>query len=190
MNSKDQAFYGADLIDFPTLGEDFLHWFLRRQKLSDAVPVEDVVPLFERAGHEPELLRRAVARLRLGATPPTSGDPSRRLAQEVGRVVAESEALLLERVTVELNPLQSAVLREIASAGRTFAPFEGATLERYTASLADISTGDRPPVTASSVQKALNRLQELGLVWRSRRGVYALEHPQLAALMRREGLIG
>ena len=189
VNSKDQAFYGADLLDFPALGEDFLRWFLRRQKLADEVPVEDVVPLFERAGHEPELLRRAVARLRLGAVPTREEDPAGRLAAEVTKAVAESEALLLERATVELTALQSAVLREIASAGRAFAPFESATLERYAAALADIPSKARPSVTASSVQKALNRLQELELVWRSRRGVYALEHPQLAALLHREGLI-
>ena len=190
VNSKDQAFYGADLLDFPTLGEDFLRWFLRRQKLSDEVAVGDVVPLFERAGHEPELLRRAVARLRLGPAPAQGDDAAGRLAAEVTKAVAQSEAPLLERATAEPTALQSAVLREIASAGKAFAPFEGATLERYAASLAGIPRKDRPAVTASSVQKALNRLQELELVWRSRRGVYALEHPQLAALMRREGLIG
>ncbi len=188
VNSKDQAFYGADLLDFPTLGEAFLRWFLRRQNLSDEIALEDAVPLFERAGNEPELLRRAVARLRLGA-PPAGADPSTRLANAVTEVVAESEALLLQRATVELTALQAAVLREIAAAGKAFAPFEGATLERYATSLADLPAQNRPAVSASSVQKALNRLQELELVWRSRRGVYALEHPQLVALMRREGLI-
>ena len=188
VGSKDQAFYLADLIDFPVLDADYVAWFLREKDLDDRLDPATVLPLFERAGHRPELLNRAAGRLLLEGASGEGRDVTERLAAHVEAAVVADEAGLLERVRA-LSPLRSAVLLELVRAGRAFAPFEAATLSRYRETLARVDPANASGPSASSVQSALGALQEAGLVWRSGRGVYALEEPRLAGLMRRDGLL-
>lgn len=82
-----------------------------------------------------------------------------------------------------LTPLQSAVLRVMAQRGEAYAPFEAETMAAHAAVL----RGEK--VETSSVQQALVALQEKALVWRERRGVYALEESSLADLMRAAGML-
>ena len=185
-NGKGQAFFGAPLVEFPPLDEHYVRWFLGHLDGGDALRVDDVVALFARAGYRPEILNAAAATLGFEASP--VDDPAARLAELVGREIERVDAEAIDELHA-LTPLQSAVLREMAVRGRGFAPFERATMERYAATLAQIDPDGELVPNTPNVQSALGALQELGLVWRASRGVYALEDDRLAGLMRREDMI-
>ena len=89
-----------------------------------------------------------------------------------------------------LTPLQAAVLRELASSGADFAPFTGASMARYAATIRSIDPNETLEPSGSNVQSALASLTRRGLVWSGERGLYALEDSRLAKLMRAEGMIG
>ena len=185
--SKDQAFFGAPLVMFPPLGEDYVRWFVEQQVFSDALDVGDVTRWFERVGHRPEFLNAAAEAVSL-----EFGD-SRATVSERLEAALEREVALANEVSLELirslRPLQSAVLREMASKGRDYAPFEGKTMKRYARTVRSIDRESTIVPSATNVQAALESLKQRGLVWRAARGVYALEEVQLAELMRAEGMI-
>jgi len=116
------------------------------------------------------------------------GQYAQRLEELVQEQIEASnhDALL---VVHSLTPLQSAVLRVLASAGGKYAPFEQATMARYRAVLATTAPDYKVVPDPGNVQQALNALQEKALVWRAARGVYALEDTFLAELMDKAGLL-
>lgn len=54
-NSKDQAFYGAPMVNFPTLSKDFVAWFCEKVALPFQLDIDLVWQLFVEAGYRPEL---------------------------------------------------------------------------------------------------------------------------------------
>jgi hypothetical protein len=192
-NSKDQAFYGAPLVPLPPLGRDYIAWLVAQQDFAADLDVDAVFDLFERAGHRPEVLGAALDALAFSLEPVTGkADRGRRLAEAVAEqnLAADDET---RRVLHSLTPLQSAVLRVLVDSGSAYAPFEQATMQRYLEALAgDAAAGaarvDIEPTTAN-VQQALAALQDKALVWRAARGIYALEDPAVATLMRAEGML-
>lgn len=87
-----------------------------------------------------------------------------------------------------LTPLQAAVLRVVAARGAQYAPFEAATIAAYQTVL---DTTDRSTIQAdaTNVQQALVALQDKALIWKEKRGVYALEDSHTAETMEAEGLL-
>lgn len=186
-NSKDQAFFGAPLINFPPLDKSYIEWFLSHLPFRQELDVERVYEWFSEAAFRPEILSAAVDALvyDLEVRP---GQYAARLDSLMKEQVRASNEDAL-RVVHSLTPLQSAVLRVMAKAGQNYAPFEAQTLERYRTVLAAVAPNVRIEPESNNVQAALAALQEKGLVWRAARGVYALEDTFLAELMRKAGML-
>jgi hypothetical protein len=187
-NSKDQAFFGAPLVNFPLLGRDYIDWFCQEVKLPFQLDPEQVWPLFIDAGYRPELLGSAADQFRfefdVDATtvPQKFADEVRRLAEELNEVQ--------RGVIHSLTPIQSAVLRVMAATNQHYAPFEAATLEKYRMAM---QTSGQPPeevkVDVPGVQQALIALQDKKLIWRAARGVYAVEEKSIIDLLKMDGLL-
>lgn len=184
-NSKDQAFFGAPLVEFPPLGMDFVSWFCDRTNLGATLDPEMVWTLFQQASFRPEMLGAAADKLRFvfGIEP---DQVNRRFSDEVESQIAEAEAQSL-RVINSLTPLQSAVLRVLADRQENYAPFNAETMRAYQTVLTAISPDDQLIPDTSNVQQVLTALQEKSLVWKERRGVYALEDSATADVLRRHG---
>ncbi|WP_416047131.1 ATP-binding protein [Cupriavidus basilensis] len=186
-NSRDQAFYGAPLVNFPALDMAYVQWFCDRLDLGAKLDPAEVFELFKRAAFRPELLGAAADALRFEFGLP-AGDIPARFAAAVEEQIAVSNTEQM-RVVHSLTPLQSTVLRVMAVRGSNYAPFEAATMEAYDAVLKAIAPGADARVDVSNAQQALSALQDKALVWRAARGVYALEETGLASLMQQAGML-
>ncbi len=186
--SKDQAFFGAPLVSFPPLGEDYIAWFLQHLDFRTELQAPAVYDWFRQAGFRPEVLGAAVDSLvfDMDVKP---GQYAQRLAQLVHEQIEASNAEAL-RVVHSLTPLQSAVLRVMALSGIDYAPFEQQTMDRYKAILAAVAPDYKVAPDTANVQQALVALQDKALVWRASRGIYALEDSFLTDLMQKAGLLG
>lgn len=186
-NSRDQAFYGAPLVNFPPLGPDYVAWFCQRVSLAAALDPAMVQALFVRAAYRPELLGAAADTLRFEFGLPPQDVPARFEAAVQEQIDASNGEML--RVVHSLTPLQAAVLKVLARRGSDYAPFEATTLEAYQAVLQAANPAGEAKADVPAVQQALIALQEKALVWRAARGVYALEEATLADLMTQRGLL-
>ncbi len=186
-NSKEQAFFGAPLVPFPPLGRDYIDWFCQRVALPAPLDPAAVEVLFERAGWRPEILGAAADALRFDFTLQPKEVPER-FAAAVDEQVKAADAQTL-RVIHALTPLQSAIIRVMAVQKEAYAPFEDQTLGAYQAVLTAISHEKQVNADVSNVQQALLALQEKSLVWREKRGVYALEESATADLLGASGLL-
>jgi len=186
-NGKDQAFFGAPLVAFPTLGKDYVEWFCAGVDLPQPLDPEKVFKLFKQAGSRPELLAAALDEVRFNF----ELDPS-----EVEKAVVaavKSQIALADAQTMQvinsLTPLQSVVLRVLAIKADRYAPFDDSTIKLYKLALKVIAPTEKLTPDVSNVQQALAALQDKGLVWREKRGVYALEENAIADLLRTKGLL-
>jgi hypothetical protein len=180
-NSKDQAFFGAPIVKFPSLGKDYVAWFCQHANLGAPIDAEKMYALFEQAAFRPEILGAAADTLRFefGIEPI---DIAECFYAEVLREItsANQEAL---RVIHSLTPMQSSVFQVLAKAGAAYAPFESKTMESYQALMSSIAPQSEVRADVPNVQQALLALQEKGLVWKAARGVYALEDTSMADLL-------
>jgi hypothetical protein len=186
-NSKDQAFFGATLIDMPRLGVDFIQWFCAGVDLGEPLDVDQVDQQFRRASSRPEILTAAAGQVRSDLLA-TGGAVAVRFAAAVEAQLAAADAETL-RVVHALTPLQSSVLRVLAAKGREYAPFEAPTMAAYAAVLQAIAPGGKLQVDVRNVQASLEALLDRGLIWRERRGVYALEEASLRDLLEAQGML-
>lgn len=185
-NSRDQAFFGAPMVNFPTLGPDFIDWFCQYVELPFKLDPAQVWPLFVEAGHRPELLGSAADVFRFDFEIDAAAGPDK-FAAEVRRLAEEMNAVQ-RKVIHSLTPIQIAVLRVMAASGNDYAPFEAATMGKYRDAMqvAGLAAEDtRADVPA--VQQALIALQEKKLVWRAARGVYAVEEQGVIDLLLADG---
>ncbi|MDV7394325.1 hypothetical protein RZS08_23285, partial [Arthrospira platensis SPKY1] len=58
VNGREQAFFGADMVTFPTLGKDYLAWVLQRSGLR--VQEDVALESFKQIGCRPEPFRKAL----------------------------------------------------------------------------------------------------------------------------------
>jgi hypothetical protein len=184
-SGREQAFYGAPLIDFPALGEDFIEWFCRQIELP--VPLDPAITfeLFQRAGCRPEVLSAAADALRFDfALSATNTHPKFEAAIEAQITEAQNDIF---RTLGSLTPLQRVVLTVMAEDGERFAPFEDQTMTKYKRLLKPKRSAAKGNTVSmskdldiSNVQGALTALQEKALVWRAARGVYAIEEESIA----------
>jgi hypothetical protein len=186
-NSKDQAFFGAPLVAFPPLDAGYIQWFCKGVGLAGPLEPDAVTKLFERAGFRPEILGAAADSLRFDFSIKPA-DAGAAFAKAVDQQIEEADQQTL-RVIRALTPLQSAVLRVLASQGDKYAPFETGTMESYRTMLAALAPDEKTVPEVSNVQAALGALQEKSLVWKEKRGVYSLEETTTAELMRAHGLL-
>ena len=181
-NSKEQAFFGAPLVRFPSLGRDYVKWFCAHADLGASIDPDVVFDLFSKASFRPEILGAAADTLRF-AFGVEKKDIASRFYEEV-QLEIDSTNKEAMRVIHSLTPLQSAVFLVLAKAGPDYAPFEAKTMVLYQGSMSSISPESDVAPDLSNVQQALVALQEKGLVWKAARGVYAMEDTSLGELLR------
>ncbi|PKO88196.1 MAG: ATPase [Betaproteobacteria bacterium HGW-Betaproteobacteria-10] len=185
-NSKDQAFFGAPLVNFPMLGNDYIEWFCQKVDLPFQLDPEQVWPLFVEAGYRPEVIGAAADRFRFDFEVDVETGPDK-FAEEVSRLTDEMNQVQLG-VIQSLTPIQSSVLRVMAATRGNYAPFETATMEKYRKAMtqAGLAAND-VKADVPGVQQALIALQEKKLVWKAARGVYAIEEQSIFDLLMASG---
>lgn len=187
-NSKDQAFFGAPMVSFPTLGPDFIGWFCNEVDLPFDLDPEQLWPLFVEAGHRPELLGSAADLFRFDFDIDIATGPDK-FAAEVRRLSTEMNEVQ-RKVIHALTPIQLAVLRVLAASGDHYAPFEAATMDKYRKAM---QLAGLPPEDVKAdvpgAQQALIALQDKKLVWRAARGIYAIEEQIVIDLLVADGLL-
>jgi hypothetical protein len=187
-NSKDQAFYGAPMVNFPTLSKDFVAWFCEKVALPFSLDVDLAWQLFVEAGYRPELLNSAADQLRFEFDI-EAADGQVRFAEAV-RNLADEMNQVQRKVIHSLTPIQLAILRVMAAMKQDYAPFESATILRYRKAMelagvpADDIKADVP-----GIQAGLLALQEKKLIWRAARGIYAIEEQSVVDLLAADGLL-
>lgn len=180
-NSKEQAFFGAPLVNFPPLDAHYVDWFVQNVGLPAPLDPARVMEMFKQASNRPEILGAAADTLRFDFEIDPADVPERFYA-EVAREIENTNREAL-RVIHSLTPLQASVLQVLAEAGADYAPFEAKTLESYQHVLATNAPASEVKADIPNVQQALVALQEKNLVWKASRGVYALEDSSLADLL-------
>jgi hypothetical protein len=178
VQGRDQAFMGAATMDLEPLGADFLAWELDLFTGPFRPSLETVERVFRDGGHRPETLRKALDDLEFRFDV-TAENVDEKFEQCFLEVIDAARRAFMQQVD-SLPPLQAAVLTVMARKGNEFAPFRPATVELYESECARLSR-DRINVDDSAIQYALEALRTKSLVWKSSRGVYAIEDSQHAA---------
>lgn len=168
--NKSQPFFGSTITNFPLLDRAVTDAYTMkvnsRLSADNQLAPDAVWQSFVLVGHRPELLASIVREVAvdLGAAARLDVLLQERAGDWRQRVFSsmESDFALLTNV-------QKAVLRVMSEKGRNFAPFTDDSMEAYRRVTGEESLG------RTTVQAALDALREKGLVWRSARGVYALE---------------
>ena len=185
-NSKDQAFFGAPLVNFPMLSKDYIEWFCKEVDLPFQLDPKQVWPLFVEAGYRPEVIGAAADRFRFDFEIDV-GTGADKFAEEVRRLTDEMNQVQLG-VVHSLTPIQSSVLRVMAATKENYAPFEAATMEKYRKAMTQAGLAvDDAKADVPGVQQALIALQEKKLVWKAARGVYAIEEQSISDLLKASG---
>ena len=182
VNGREQAFYGADMVQFPTLGKDYVQWLVGRSKL--ALDIDLATDVFQSLGSRPEPFRKALSQTRLQLAINPAQDPNALLVNLAAKGVRDSKTEFLNTVA-SLPPLQSALLRELAvdtllgPEVRRPGLFSAAMKARLLVRLeADMGPAHGVSVETPSVQNALDKLREENFLWRSQRGSYSVEDEQ------------
>jgi hypothetical protein len=181
-NSKDQAFFGAPLVRFPSLGREYVEWFCAHANLDASIDPDVVFDLFSKASFRPEILGAAADTLRFEFGVDKK-DVASRFYEEI-QLEIDSTNKEAMRVIHSLTPLQSAVFQVLATTGPDYAPFEARTMVLYKDAMSRFAAESAVSPDLPNVQQALVALQEKGLVWKAARGVYALEDTSLGELLR------
>jgi hypothetical protein len=182
VNGREQAFYGADMVEFPTLGKDYVQWLVGRSKLN--LDIDLATNVFQSLGFRPEPFRKALSQTRQQLAINPGQDSNAMLASLAAKGIQDSKTDFLNTVA-SLPPLQSALLRELAAdslAGsdvRRLGLFSAAMKARLLTRLeAEMGVGHGVSVETPSVQNALDKLRDENYLWRSQRGSYAVEDEQ------------
>jgi hypothetical protein len=182
VNGREQAFYGADMVQFPTLGKDYVQWLVGRAKIN--LDIDLATEVFQSLGSRPEPFRKALSQTRLQLAVNAAQDANVMLASLAAKGIRDSKTDFLNTVA-SLPPLQSALLRELAADSllgqevRRPGLFSAAMKARLLARLeAEMGTAHGVSVESPSVQNALDKLREENFLWRSQRGSYAVEDEQ------------
>lgn len=187
-NSKDQAFFGASMVQFPTLDQDFISWFCTNIDLAHPLDPSNVFELFQESGYRPELLGAAADEIRFDFALDPATIPER--FATLVRAQADELNANLKKVIHSLTPIQSAVIRVMSAKGDNYAPFEAPTMELYAKAMEQAGIAEHDiKVEVPGVQQALIALQEKKLVWKASRGVYAVDEHVIVDLLGEAGLL-
>jgi hypothetical protein len=177
VSRTNQAFYGASTETFPPLGEDFVsafaHAVLSHRISSKQMPnAEQLLRAFRSVGSRPEDLKRALR------------DALIRPEEDLGEAIIAAADEQRNRTRVELrkqlavlSDLQRSILRRMVEVGDDSPLFSKEALTFYRTALRDRE------LSSLTVQKAIDGLVANGFVWRSARGVYALDDTIVAELL-------
>jgi hypothetical protein len=187
-NSKDQAFFGASMVPFPTLDRNYIEWLCDHIDLPSPLDPAEVYELFKESGYRPEMLGAAADAIRFDFF--IDPENVRERFAELVRAQADELNANLKKVLHSLTPIQSAVIRVMGSMGDSYAPFEAPTMDLYAAAMKQAGIAPTAiKVEVPGVQQALIALQEKNLVWKASRGVYAVEEHVIVDLLRADGLL-
>ncbi len=187
-NSKDQAFFGASMVPFPTLDQNYIDWLCANIDLPSPLDPAEVFQLFKESGYRPELLGAAADAIRFDFF--IDPENVRERFAELVRAQADELNANLKKVIHSLTPIQSAVIRVMGSMGDNFAPFEAPTMALYATAMKQSGVAESAiKVEVPGVQQALIALQEKNLVWKASRGVYAVDEHVIVDLLRADGLL-
>lgn len=178
VNGREQPFFGATMVDFPTLDQHYIDWVCERAAIG-LDPVKTFA-LFQETGSRPEMLLPAIRKLRL-APPPPGSHLDDMFADAVRQGLASAKADFLNTFN-NLPLLQAALLHELADMSTQdlrIGMFSAAMVERLKARLQNAAAPVQ--VDASSIQSALDSLREKNFLWKSQRGAYWVEDEQLVA---------
>jgi hypothetical protein len=187
-NSKDQAFFGASMVPFPTLDRNYIDWLCEHIDLPSPLDPAEVFELFKESGYRPEMLGAAADAIRFDFF--IDPENVRERFAELVRAQADELNANLKKVLHSLTPIQSAVIRVMGSMGDSYAPFEAPTMDLYAAAMKQAGIAQTAiKVEVPGVQQALIALQEKNLVWKASRGVYAVDEHVIVDLLRADGLL-
>jgi hypothetical protein len=187
-NSKDQAFFGASMVPFPTLDRNYIDWLCEHIDLPSPLDPAEVFELFKESGYRPEMLGAAADAIRFDFF--IDPENVRERFAELVRAQADELNANLKKVLHSLTPIQSAVIRVMGSMGDSYAPFEAPTMDLYAAAMKQAGIAQTAiKVEVPGVQQALIALQEKNLVWKASRGVYAVDEYVIVDLLRADGLL-
>lgn len=187
-NSKDQAFFGASMVPFPTLDRNYIDWLCEHIDLPSPLDAAEVYELFKESGYRPEMLGAAADAIRFDFL--IDPENVRERFAELVRAQADELNANLKKVLHSLTPIQSAVIRVMGSMGDSYAPFEAPTMDLYAAAMKQAGIAQTAiKVEVPGVQQALIALQEKNLVWKASRGVYAVDEHVIVDLLRADGLL-
>jgi hypothetical protein len=187
-NSKDQAFFGASMVPFPTLDRNYIDWLCEHIDLPSPLDPAEVFELFKESGYRPEMLGAAADAIRFDFF--IDPENVRERFAELVRAQADELNANLKKVLHSLTPIQSAVIRVMGSMGDSYAPFEAPTMDLYAAAMKHAGIAQTAiKVEVPGVQQALIALQEKNLVWKASRGVYAVDEHVIVDLLRADGLL-
>lgn len=187
-NSKDQAFFGASMVPFPTLDRNYIEWLCDHIDLPTPLDPAEVYELFKESGYRPEMLGAAADAIRFDFF--IDPENVRERFAELVRAQADELNANLKKVLHSLTPIQSAVIRVMGSMGDSYAPFEAPTMDLYAAAMKQAGIAQAAiKVEVPGVQQALIALQEKNLVWKASRGVYAVDEHVIVDLLRADGLL-
>lgn len=172
VHGKDQAFYNANLFDLPHLGSDYLQWELDEFPLDFKPSLAALELAFSKTGFKPEILRHALNQIMLDLDANASNADDKFLAV-VNQRLSDMQQQAIKEIR-QLPPLEYAVLVTMVEHEESFAPFRMEFAQKYAQVCAEL-TQEAVNINTSSIQYALDQLREKGLVWKSARGVYALE---------------
>jgi hypothetical protein len=182
VNSRDQAFFGADMVNFPPLDKAYVQWALFRA--STPFSIDAAFEAFKSLGHRPEPFRKAISDAQLQIAISPNDDPDSTLAATAVQINQNARSGFLNTVS-SLPPLQAALLHEIAREetkppdSRKVGLFTGKMKVRLNDRLLEeIGPESAISVETSAVQSALDRLREQNFLWRSQRGSYTMEDEQ------------
>lgn len=179
---KNQPFYGASTETFPPLGEAFVTHFakqlLSHRIAGDRMPhLEQLMKAFRMLGSRPEDFRKAI---RDALVRPESD-----LGTAIIAAAHEQRDRVREAVRSQLailNALQRAMVKRMVETDEELSPFSKDSIAYYRRETRDSS------VSSSAAQKAMDALIAKGFVWRSARGVYALDDTTVAELFYDDGV--
>lgn len=168
--NKSQPFFGATVTPFPLLDRGFTDAYtqmINKHLASDnQFDADAMYQAFVLVGHRPELLMTIVREVAVDLGQSTRLD---RLIKEKAREWRERAFAGQENDFAALSPVQQAILRVMCEKGRDFFPFAEESIQAYRRQIGNETLG------VPTVQAALEALREKNLVWKSARGVYALE---------------
>jgi len=178
VTGKEQAFLNAKLVDLPHLGQDYLSWVRAGFNHEIKPSMTALNEAFTSSSYRPEILTDVLDDLELELELGSDN-----IDQHVRTRVLEKLSLYRQsfmQVFDNLPTIQAAVMQTMAVMGNKFAAFKQPTMERYEAICRQRSS-EPVRVDSSAIQYALDALREKQLVWKSARGVYAIEDTQHAA---------
>jgi AAA domain len=181
VSGKESPFFGARVVDFPVLGNDFIEAYasfvnkrLNRTMQFDAPTMSKAFSLLN---HRPELLFQvtgaAVAQSMLGKTKPNTSSKINEISRVLLNQAKAQKADTMREISEQFNALplvQQAVLLSMIDEQEAFAPFTKASLATYAQ-----HTGEK--VSNTSVQGALESLVTKDIAWQAKRGGYLLDDP-------------